>query len=218
MKYLIFDIETCPRKDLTAVQKEDIFNKVKKKMDNNPSMAPDEIESLVCSVSPFYGQVICIGMKWYDDISNVTKDIVLCEKTEEETLNKFFNIINHDSCRGVKFVHYNGLGFDVPFLMIRATSFNIKITNKSFLNLRRFSFQYHVDLMMFLCSWDKYNAPKLALACEFYGIESPKGGDVEGSSVASAFERGDIKAIEEYVSRDVSATFELFMKLKDYII
>ena len=39
-----------------------------------------------------------------------------------------------------------------------------------------------------------------------------------GDTVATAYEEGNIPAVEEYVMRDVEATHNLFEKLKGYII
>jgi len=217
MTYLILDIETVPRKDLPFELEEAIKKKTEKRVETTGS-EPAEAESLIRSVSPFFGQVLCIGLRWYDDYNSSIKDRVICEKTEEETLQKFFEVINHSSTQRAKFVHYNGLGFDIPFLIIRAAHYGIEINNSSFKNLRRFSFQTHIDLMMFLASWSNYNAVSLDIACQSFGIPSPKQGEVKGNTVAKAFDDGNIQAVEEYVMRDVEATFKLFEKLKQYIV
>ena len=56
------------------------------------------------------------------------------------------------------------------------------------------------------------------IACRSFGIPSPKRGEVTGDTVAKAYEAGNIPAVEEYVMRDVEATYNLFEKLKGYII
>ena len=37
------------------------------------------------------------------------------EESEESTLQTFFNIINHPGSKDARFIHYNGMGFDIPF-------------------------------------------------------------------------------------------------------
>ena len=56
------------------------------------------------------------------------------------------------------------------------------------------------------------------IACRSFGIPSPKGGEVTGDTVAKAYEKGNIHAVNKYVMRDVEATHNLFEKLKGYII
>jgi DNA polymerase elongation subunit (family B) len=155
-------------------------------------------------------------MRWLQDDGS-SKDKVVCEENEESTLRAFFEIINHSSTRGAKFIHYNGMGFDIPFLTTRAAHYNIAITNRKFTNLRRFTFDNHIDVMLYLCNWNSYNSVSMDIACRSFGIPSPKEGDVKGDTVAKAFEDGNIEAVNEYVMRDVEATHQLFEKLKQYI-
>ena len=86
---------------------------------------PENAESLIRSISPFFGQLLCIGMRWLQNDGSL-KDKVACEKNEGSTLQTFFDIINHPGSKNARFVHYNGLGFDIPFLNIRAAHHGIK--------------------------------------------------------------------------------------------
>ena len=101
--------------------------------------------------------------------------------------------------------------------MVRAAHYGIEINNWNFKDLRRFSFKTHIDLMMFLCNWNNYNAVSMDIACRSFGIPSPKEGDVKGDTVAKAFDEGNIEAVNENVMRDVEATHQLFEKLRQYI-
>ncbi|MBC8214122.1 MAG: ribonuclease H-like domain-containing protein [Candidatus Marinimicrobia bacterium] len=217
MNYIILDIETVPQPNLPETIEEEVEKQVRKKLER-AEIDRSDAESLIRSVSPFFGQVLCVGLRWYSGGSQTSKDKVICEKDEETTLNKFFEIINSQQSQNVKFVHYNGLGFDIPFLVVRAAHYGISINNKTFRDLRRFSYRCHIDLMMFLSNWNNYNATKLDIVCQSFGIPSPKEGEVKGETVAKAFEEGNIKAVEEYVMRDVEATYQLFLKLQRYIL
>ena len=127
MAYLILDIETVPLPsiddEVEAVISKKVETRIKKMGDD-----PENAESLIRSTSPFFGQVLCIGMHWLQDDGSA-KDKVVCEENKETTLNSFFEIINHPSTRGAKFIHYNGMGFDIPFLTTRAAHYNIAIPN-----------------------------------------------------------------------------------------
>ena len=215
MAYLILDIETIPKAAIDDVVEEAIAKKVDAHV-NRTGDEPKNAESLIRSTSPFFGQLLCVGLRWLQEDGS-SRDKVICEKNEESTLTTFFEIINHSSTKGVRFVHYNGLGFDIPFLILRAAHYGIQIDSWNFTDLRRFSYKSHIDLMMFLCNWNNYNAISMDIACRSFGIPSPKEGEVKADTVAKAFDEGNIDAVNDYVMRDVEATHLLFDKLKRYI-
>lgn len=215
MRYLIFDIETVPLPELAEPLEREVTRRTEREVEKG-GLSPDEAESLVRSVSPFFGRVLAVGMRLYNDATGETKDKVISETTEEATLQSFFETINHAASQDLRYVHYNGLNFDVPFLIIRATVYAIPIQNRRFLNQRRFSYDPHIDIMQFLSRWGREGV-SLDLACRSFGIPSPKEGEVTGDRVAAAFERGDLEAVREYVMRDVEATYQLFLKIKGYL-
>jgi len=215
MPFLILDIETVPRPSIDSEVEAEIAKRTNVRIEKTGDNL-ENAESLIRSTSPFFGQVLCIGLRFLSN-DNKQKDKVICESSEEATLQSFFEIINKTS-RDVRFIHYNGIGFDIPFLIIRAAHYGIEINNWNFKDLRRFSFKSHIDIMMFLCSWNSYNAVSMDIACRSFGISSPKEGEVSGDTVAKAYIDGNISAVEEYVMRDVEATHALYNKLKKYII
>ncbi len=216
MNYLILDIETVPNPELPDGLEEEVAHKLARRLENS-DLPESELESLIRSTSPFFGQVLCIGLRWYSEEVPSTKDLVIFEPTEAETVSRFFRIINDPKTRNVRFVHYNGMGFDIPFLIVRAIHHQIPVTNNRFRNLRRFTFDNHVDLMMYLANWNTYNAVNLNTACLSFGIPSPKSGEVKGNTVADAVNDGKTDAVQEYVMRDVEATYQLFLKIRPYL-
>ena len=148
LAFLILDIKTIPRPAIDEVVEEAVVKKVKSYIDHIGD-DPENAESLIWSTSPFIGQLLCVGMRWIQGEGS-SRDKVVCEVNEENTLHSFFEIINHSSTKGVRFVHYNGLGFDIPFLIIRAVHYGIEINNWNFTDLRRFSYKSHIDPMMYL--------------------------------------------------------------------
>ena len=215
MAYLVLDIETIPRPPIDEVVEEAVAKKVQSYIDRTGD-GPENAESLIRSTSPFFGQLLCVGMRWLQDDGSA-RDKVVCEDNEEATLGSFFEIINHSTTKGARFIHYNGLVFDIPFLIIRAAHYGIEIKNWHFTDLRRFSYKSHIDLMMYLCNWNNYNSVSMDIACRSFGITSPKEGDVKGETVSKAYEDGNIEAVNEYVMRDVEATHLLFNKFEQYI-
>ena len=215
MAYLVLDIETIPRPLIDEVVEEAVAKKVQSYIDRTGD-DPENAESLIRSTSPFFGLVLCFGLRWLQDDGS-SKDKVVCEENEESTLRVFFDIINHPGSKNARFIHYNGLGFYIPFLIIRAAHYGIEIDNWNFTDLRRFTYKSHIDLMMFLCNWNNYTAISMDVVCHSFGIPSPKEGEVKGETVAKAFEEGNIEEVNKYVMRDVEATHKLYKKLKQYI-
>ena len=70
--------------------------------------------------------------------------------------------------------------------------------------------------MQWLSDWN-WPAPTLDLACDLVGVVTPKGGNIEAKDVARAFSEGKIKEIAAYCERDVKATLEVYLKIKNYI-
>ncbi len=124
MSYLIMDIETIPRKGLDEVVEAEVAKRTERRLEHSGG-EPAEAESLIRSTSPFFGEVVCVGMRWLKG-DGTHRDNVICESSEHGTLEKFFDVVNHESAQSVRFVHYNGLGFDIPFLNIRAAHHGIK--------------------------------------------------------------------------------------------
>ncbi len=215
MRYLVFDIETVPLTGLPEPLEREVARRTKREVEKG-ELEQSEAESLVRSVSPFFGRVLAIGMRLYDDKAGENKDKVISEALEEATLQTFFETINHSASQDLRYVHYNGLGFDVPFLIIRAAVHGIAIRSHRFLNQRRFNYDPHVDVMQFLSRWGREGV-SLDVACHSFGIPSPKEGEVKGETVAAAFEQGDLEAVRDYVMRDVEATYQLFLRIKGYL-
>ena len=216
MRYLIFDIETVPRTGLDAVLEAEVTRRTELEVAKG-RRDQAEAESLIRSVSPFFGRVLAIGMRLLGDDSSEPKDKVICESDEAATLGAFLETINHSASHDLRFIHYNGLGFDIPFIINRAAHLGLPITNRRFLDLRKFRFDPHIDLMQFLAHWSGRDSVSLDIACHSFGIPSPKEGEVTGDSVAEAFNAGNLEAVEQYVMRDVEATYQLFLKVRNYL-
>ena len=215
MSYLIMDIETIPQKGLDEVVEAEVAKRTERRLEQSGGDSA-EAESLIRSTSPFFGEVVCVGMRWLKG-DGTHRDNVICESSEHRTLERFFDVVNHESAQSVRFVHYNGLGFDIPFLIVRAAHHGTKITNKKFTDLRRFSYKSHIDLMQFLANWDFRGRVSFDIACRSFGIPSPKEGKVTGATVGKAFKEGNLEGIKQYAMEDVEATHKLFEKLRDYI-
>ena len=92
MAYLVLDIETVPRPEIDESVEEVIAKKAQAHIDRTGD-DPKNAESLIRSTSPFFGQVLCVGMRWLQDDGS-SRDKVVCESNEESLLRAFFDIVN----------------------------------------------------------------------------------------------------------------------------
>ena len=88
MAFLILDIETLPRPSIDEAVEKAISKKVKSHIERTGD-EPKNADSLIRSTSPFFGQVLCIGMRWLQDDGSA-KDNIICDENESSTLQKFF--------------------------------------------------------------------------------------------------------------------------------
>ncbi len=138
--------------------------------------------------------------------------------TEEGILNKFWEIAS----RCHTFVTYNGRGFDVPFVMVRSAVHHIHPTKN--LSKARYLYQMdkdavHVDLYDQLTFYRAFFGGHMGLhmACQAFGICSPKQGGMDGSQVGEAFKQGKHKEIAEYCLADIIATADLYKVWNEYL-
>lgn len=215
MDVIIFDIETIPQQSPLSSQQKIFLNKRLSRMLGKDFLDSDKYEEskrLIMGTSPYLGEIVCIGLKKV--LSNGQHDSTTLTGKEKDILIKWWGIVGKH--RGL-FVHYNGLGFDVPFILKRSMKHDIKPTNKDFLDLRRYSKYPQFDVQMILADWDRYNTISLDQVCNFLNVPSPKEGDIKAEDVEQAYKDGRIKEISDYCLRDVESTYEVYKKLAMYI-
>lgn len=212
-----FDIETIPqRAPLTTSQQEEYDKRLKaylKRNFPNNDYTEENVNAargLVMATTPYLGEIVCIGL--YRNTGTAEEAIALVGD-EKEMLERFWkNIANF---KGV-FISFNGLDFDVPFIVKRSMFHKIKITNNNFVDLKRFSRWPHFDVKYIIGDFDKYASGSLKLICDFLGVPSPKEGEIKADKVEEAFFAGKVNEIGEYCLRDVQATYLCYNVIKDY--
>ena len=66
MAFLVLDIETIPRPTIDESVEEVIAQKTQARVERTGD-DPENVESLIRSTSPFFGQVLCIGLRWLQE-------------------------------------------------------------------------------------------------------------------------------------------------------
>jgi len=212
MTELCFDIETIPQQaPLTDVQSEELDKKLKSYLSRRPD-DEDQVEArrLLMGTSPYFGEIVCIGLGYESKSGYKTKALI---GDERNILIEFNNIISKFS--GI-YVSYNGLEFDVPFISGRAMKHKIIINNKNFLETRRFQKKPHFDVKQIVSDWDRYRSVTLSLLCDHLGIPSPKEGEIKAKDVEAAFLAGGIDKIAAYCLRDIVATDAVYQIVRQY--
>lgn len=206
MKYLSFDLETIPQNI------ENFTESQKKLLNMKKGSSADPIEK-ICSLDPFLGRILCIGLYYKDEYQEHTEAL---SGDEKEMLEQFWNTITQLP-NGTKLVSFNGINFDIPWIRIRSLAHGIVLPKCQidFFNTNQFKNPPHVDLMLEIKhnNYLKNISVGLGLACEVFGIPTPKEGGVDGSKVYSMYLDGKVDEVISYVKRDIKSTGLLYEKM-----
>ncbi len=168
-----------------------------------------------------YHRLVALSAVIADEFGNFIKvgDFGNDSDIEEEIIRHFFSFIEE---KNPKLVSFNGRGFDMPMLLIRAMKYNLSFPayfdqsnpqlNKSkWENYRqRYAEHFHTDLLDSLGSFGAVRNLKLDTLCTMAGI--PGKYDVSGDQVFELFYQGNIDKIREYCQSDVLNTYWLYLK------
>lgn len=211
----VFDIETVPQDKLTP----SLWEELERKIENEVARTSEDREKIrlkLQHLNPAFGKIICIGTlyksmnlqgEWEE------KSEVFSAEDENQVLLDFWRRLADFNERRTLFVSFNGLRFDVPFIIARTVALNLSPTNQSFLDTYRYGKFPHFDVCLALD-----NQLTLEATCETFGIDSPKTQGIKGSMVSDFYKQGKILEILGYCLRDVKATYEIFQRLQSFYV
>lgn len=221
-KLLVFDLETVPDIDLA------------KKMwpEQTASLTPEETVEYIYAhhralsstgsdfPRPSFHKIVAIGCLLADiehedgfETYHFRKLGCIGEETDDEAtlLQKFFDF---GAREGLRLVSFNGLGFDVPVLKLRALHHHIParwfmnhLTSKWDNYHSKNALAYHADLAEMFGSFRAM--PKLDEVCTLAGL--PGKLDVSGAKVYEMHLRGEMQGIRDYCETDVLNTYLLYL-------
>jgi DNA polymerase elongation subunit (family B) len=228
----VLDIETIPR-DLRAEPRkiqEYVWERVVRRTDPESrgpalddflgSMEAEAFAGLrrdverYMALRPEFGHVVCIGMghdaRGRGDLE--TKALTArAVEDERRILEGFWEVVR--SAREWRFVTYNGLAFDLPYLIRR--SIYVGAAPSAGLPLRPYSPDTHFDVMRVLSNWERADAVRLDVIAALLGLEKwPPG--MEGSQVLGLWRAGRFEDIETYCLGDVRLAYEIFLRVEAY--
>jgi len=215
----IFDCETIP--DTTLIQK---TYEVEGLSDYEATLKAQE-EYKKEHNSTFlplpYHRLVALSAVIADEFGNFIKvgDFGYESDKEVDIIQHFFTFIEE---KNPKLVSFNGRGFDMPMLLIRAMKYNLSIPayfdqnnpqlgKSKWENYRqRYAEHFHTDLLDSLGSFGAVRNLKLDTLCTMAGV--PGKYDVSGDQVFELFHQGEISKIREYCQSDVLNTYWLYLK------
>jgi hypothetical protein len=226
-KTLVFDVETVPafdRRDLPPDIAEALTNYTSRKF-AEPDVVDAESKKFM-GMSPFFGKVVSLAIgdgdaePGEDDVTVLAVPpegtaIADCPAwlrpmSEVELLRSFWALAS----RAETVVSFNGRGFDVPFLVTRSLIHGIAA--RVDLVSHRYALRPHLDLYELLTQRNR-GPSSLNVVCWALGVASPKE-VMDGSMVAPAYARGEIRKIAEYNAHDVRATSSIYRKVRDLVL
>ncbi len=168
-----------------------------------------------------YHRVVAISAVIADGFGNFIKvgDFGKGEDDEAAIIRDFFGYIEAQNPRLVSF---NGRGFDMPMLLIRALRYNLsfpawfdksnpQLNKTKWENYRqRYAEEFHLDLLDSMGSFGAVRNLKLDTLCAMAGL--PGKYDVSGDQVTDLYYAGELDKIREYCQSDVLNTYWLFLK------
>lgn len=209
-RFLVFDVETVPaydRRDLPTTVAETVARHAEKH---------NREESMVMALSPFLGKVVSLaftdGAKSPGD-REVKALVVPPPGSEDDALPEWMQPMEEAellrafwqlAAGAETVVTFNGISFDVPFLIGRSVVHDVEVPVDlvSSRGLQR----PHLDVLRLMAAGGRLLGPStLDVVCLALGIESPKV-QMDGSMVAPAYQKGEIRKIAEYNAQDVRAT------------
>lgn len=226
MAKLVIDIETVGESydSLDKTTKEVLTHWIKKETEEDDFKK--ELAQLKDGMgfSPLTGEIVAIGMLNPDTEKGIVLyqspkgekkeinegEIAYKPMDEKEMLEEFWKMAQSYD----EFITFNGMRFDVPFLMIRSAIHKIR-TSKNLMSNRYLGMQrreaLHIDLLDQLAFYGSMRRRwNLHLWCRAFGIKSPKAGGVTGDDVARLFQEGKYLEIAKYNVGDLKATKELY--------
>lgn len=200
------DIETIPLKALSQYSdsaQEQLNRRIARAAEYDPEMSYEKFASLNADL----GKIICISVGYVHDEKIRTKSFI---GDDERVILMDFNELM-GKVEG-PFIHYNGLGFDVPFILRRMCHHRMRPASPRFADQRRYLTEPHMDVMGVYYNWEMRSTLPLGLLAETHGLPTPKH-DLSGDKVYGAYLSGEWERIRRYCELDVATTLQLWRKV-----
>ncbi len=217
--YLVFDIETRVDKDLVkrVYDPEDLLT-----LDQAYDKARDKILEQSGQHSdffpiPFHVPIAIATLQADDNYRIRALGCLGADRLDEsEILSRFWQMF--ESCQTL--VTFNGRGFDLPVLELRALKYGLSLPRyfapgqgRSTYRGSRYSDSYHFDICDFLSNFGAvYRRVSLDAIAKLVGL--PGKYTIAGEDVEYLFRQDRIKEINQYCMTDALQTYLLFLRVE----
>ena len=175
-----------------------------------------------------FHKIVSLSMLIQDDMDDAAPDLVLktlsAEKlTEAQIVEEFHKQLASHNPKP-RMVTFNGRGFDVPLIAMRALVNQVPIPllfetgtrDRSFSYHNNYIYRYsdgkHLDVMDKIALFRYSSAPSLHSLADSCNIPGKIG--IDGSNVAGLIEEGRYKDVQEYCEHDVLSTALLYYRIQ----
>ena len=211
-KVITWDVETIADKSIIPLLPSVKPNRtLKDPIKIEADIKKKEIEQIAkLGLDPTTARICTFG--WFD--GKESHHIMLEEessKAEKKLLQQTWEVL----AEGEHFVTFNGIGFDVPFLLMR--SLINKVRPAVQISTKKYTITNHTDCRAVLSNWDNFAKGTLDFYSKLLLGRTPKG-DFDGSDVQMMFEMGLFEDIANYCMDDCRCTFEIYELLQQYYL
>lgn len=212
----VFDCETIP--DIDSLRKAYGYEGDDKEVANLAFLTQKEKTGSEFLPVNFH-KVVAISAVLSDDFGKFIRVNTIEGDNEKKKIYDFINFINK---RNPRLVSFNGKGFDLPMLMVRAMKYNIQAqayfeTNNKELNKNkwenyrsRYDGLFHLDLLDHISDFRAVGGLSLDLLCK--SLNLPGKYDTHGDQVNELYYDKKLDKIYEYCESDTLNTYWLFLK------
>ena len=231
---LVVDIETVTPSWSSIDQKtQDYLSQREKKY--NPNFSQDQASQRAQEtlfLAPGMSRVICIGMYRTDKVGGVLLREGVNDSIQKSTDNNYVAVCGDETSLrenfwqrvkmakedGLRFVTFYGEHYDIPVLLMRSALLGVTPTVGLYTSKFPKTHTFHLDLDQVLTSRGATKHYSLDYWCRQFNISSPKDHGMTGADVQNAYKQGRIMDIGDYCMRDVLATSELYLKLRNTLL
>ncbi len=212
----VFDIETIP--DTKTLRSVYGYEGDDKEVSELAIKAQEEKSGSGFLPLPFH-KIVAISAVIADEFGMFKRVSSMDGNDEKTQVQAFLRFINSHQ---PKLVSFNGRGFDMPLLMVRALQYNLtceayyevenrELNKNKWENYRsRYSDRFHIDLLDHIGEFGAVRGLKLDHLCTMAGL--PGKYDVSGDQVMELFYKNELTKIKEYCESDVLNTYWLYLK------
>lgn len=207
-----FNIETVPDvqrlKKVPPVHPDRNLKDPEKIRKNLEAKKTRQIED--ASVDFRFGKIICVA--FYGNLNDDADESeeVIFDKNERRLLEKFWNLAKHFE----RFITFNGLEFDIPFILTRSWLMCVKPSVN--IDSSRHRIKNHFDIRMALCNWDRFASGTLADYAQLkLDVEvSP----ITGAEINDLYRAGEFELIKEHCQTHAILIWRLYQSMKGILI